>query len=56
MAQVRHKKIDIMIRNANDLIIGKFERESTENPIITENALMQMPLPMVDHAIFIDSP
>jgi len=49
---VIHKKIEKMIRNAKDLIIGKDDKSNTENPNITDTALIVIPLPVFNMAFF----
>ena len=45
-AQSRQSNRERMISRANDLISGNAEKRSTENPSITEKALMAMPRPV----------
>jgi len=44
-----------MIKNANERINGKPDKNKTANPIITENALIVIPLPMVIKVFLIAS-
>ena len=46
-APIRHARMDTTIKNPKNLTGMKFEISSTTNPIITENALNTMPLPVV---------
>ena len=45
-AQRRQRNRERMISRANDLIRGNAEKRSTENPSITEKALMAIPRPV----------
>ena len=46
-AQTRHTAIDSMMSRAKDRMIGKAEKNRTANPMITDRALMVIPLPTV---------
>jgi len=46
-AHSRHNTIELIIRKANERINGNDEMKSTENPAITERALMVIPLPVL---------
>jgi hypothetical protein len=46
-ALIRQVKIEITTSPLKNLIGAKFDRESAENPTITENALKKIPLPVV---------
>ena len=47
MAHARQNAMEIMIRNANDLMIGNEDASKTEKPSITENAFTEMLRPVV---------
>lgn len=54
-AEIRHKNIETMIRNAKDRIKGKADKNNTEKPTITEKALIIIPLPVVFKLMLIAS-
>ena len=54
-AQIRQRNMERMISTANIFRYGNAEKNSTEKPIITENALITMPRPVVVSATLVAS-
>ena len=54
-AEIKQKNIEIIIRKANDWIMGNAENRSIAKPTITERAFMVMPLPVVIKLVVIAS-